>query len=533
MKLARWFATLPNISPWPFWLSVGCKVALFVLMLVAFWCFAQVIEAFLVNLQPPPKMMLIALMGVLFSAFLVKGAFIYIQHYSKRVLENTLQKQLLERFQHEQHALLRRRSSFYWQSLWLTHIPALRDWRYDYQVQQWVAVLTPIVIVAVVIPVNYVVGLTLVLAMPLVPFFMYLVGWGAANAQRKQFVALSRLGGLFVDRLKKLPIIASYNGFAQQYSLLLRASEQFNRRTMKVVSLAFLSNTVLDFFSTIAMALVAVFIGFRLLGEITIGPDIEFAQGLWLLLSAPLVFNELKLLGQFYHQKAHAETAYSELQALLPMTSPPLDKSTFNGIRWDTFHIPVIDLKANHLALQVGECIKVSGRSGAGKTIFLEALLGHQSASHQLGTDCVMLTQSPVILPSSIRDNLCLGHDYDQTAMHNVLTQVGLMEWVNALPEGINTVMGQYPRLSGGQAQRLALARLLLHPASVWLLDEPTAHLPQAQHEAISTLIKQLSLGKTVVWSSHKELLGEWFNQTWHIESGAVMVHTQMEVEHG
>lgn len=144
-----------------------------------------------------------------------------------------------------------------------------------------------------------------------------------------------------------------------------------------------------------------------------------------------------------------------------------------------------------------------------------------------------MLTQSPVILPSSIRDNLCLGHDYDQTAMHNVLTQVGLMEWVNALPEGINTVMGQYPRLSGGQAQRLSLARLLLHPAGVWLLDEPTAHLPQAQHEAISTLIKQLSLGKTVLWSSHKDLPGEWFNQTWHIESGAVMVHTQMEVEHG
>lgn len=524
LTLAKWCQQLPFANSRQHWLIVLLRVANFAVLIYAFWWFAQVIQHFLIAQVRPAEGMLWHTILMLLLAWALKGAAVWLSQRGKAKFEKDLQQQVLQRFAHDQHALLRQQSAYYWQAIWLHHIPALRDWRYDYQIQQYVAGLTPLLIIAAVLPVNYVIGLTLLLSMPLVPVFMILVGMGAAKAQRKQFVALERLGTLFVDRLQNLPLLATFAGFGRQISLLARASGNLNRRTMKVVSLAFLSNTVLDFFSTVAMALVAVFIGFNLLGEIRVGPDIRFADGLWLLLSAPLVFNELKLLGQFYHQKSHAETAFGELKTHLPAPLPQHKPASFVGLAWQDFYLPLIELRAASLTLKPGQRVALQGQSGAGKTLLLEALAGQRPASHSLPAQVAFYTQSPVILPSSIRANLCMGRRVAEADLFVVLDQVGLLGWLNQQTEGLDTEMGEHPPLSGGQAQRLALARLLLHPAQIWLLDEPTAHLTDEQHQALSALINAVAGQRTVIWASHKHLPPAWFTQTWLISEQQILV---------
>ena len=124
----------------------------------------------------------------------------------------------------------------------------------------------------------------------------------------------------------------------KQTALLKDASENLNARTMKVVSVAFLSNSVLDFFATLAVALTAVFIGFSLLGELSIGPEITLQQGLWILLTVPLLLSEMKKLGQVYHQKALAEAAKAELAPLFSRFTQNLDGSAVNPVNADTTH---------------------------------------------------------------------------------------------------------------------------------------------------------------------------------------------------
>ena len=133
-----------------------------------------------------------------------------------------------------------------------------------------------------------------------------------------------------------------------------------------------------------------------------------------------------------------------------------------------------------------------------------------------------MLTQHPVLLPATLRENLNYQRTFTTARLEQTLSEVELKAWLDSLPAGLDTPLAEVPAISGGQAQRLALARLLLSDAPVWLLDEPTAHLPEAQHHSLSQLIYTLGQGRTVLWVSHKALPDNWFNRTWQVENRRV-----------
>ena len=124
----------------------------------------------------------------------------------------------------------------------------------------------------------------------------------------------------------------------------------------------------------------------------------------------------------------------------------------------------------------------------------------------------------------SVRANLEYQQAHTTSALWQVLAQVELDDWVRTLPQQLDTPLHETPAISGGQAQRLALARVLLSEAPVWLLDEPTAHLPAEQHAQISELIQRLSEQKTVLWVSHKPLPTAWFTRSWQVKAGEVSV---------
>jgi len=524
-------------------------------LIIGFYYFSNIAQDWVVHKTSTTRGDIVGLSCSLAFCWLFQGAFNALSSMGKAKALDKLEAHLKQVFVARQHALIRQHSVYYWQTLWLQHMQAFTDWALEYRVQQLIAVIVPLLALAVIFFVNPVIGFGLLLTLPVVPLFMIIVGKGAAALHRKHFIELERLGSLFTDRLTALPMLASFQAHQKQTDLLKKASDNLNTRTMKVVSVAFLSNSVLDFFATLAVALVAVFIGFSLLGELDIGPAITLQQGLWVLLTVPLLLSEMKKLGQIYHQKAQAEAAQDELSSLFTLSfhgegeihsgnedKPLLDRSQrenepllvasdFNVFEMNASLYTSLSscgsktsvlLSAESLAISKGDRILLSGASGSGKTLLLEALGGQRPASHRFYEQVVWITQHPVITPGTVRENLCLDDSYTDEALSEVLTAVELGPWLALLPYGLDTVMTDYPQLSGGEAQRLSLARALLRDAAIWLLDEPTAHLPDSQHHRLAQLIHRLGENKTLIWASHKALPANWFTHFWTISNGRV-----------
>ena len=517
-------------------------------LIIGFYFFSHIAHSWVVNKAHGANSHIIGLGVALLFAWLLQGVFNHKYIDTKTNILVKLENALTGVFAIRQHALVRQQTVFYWQSVWQKQLHDVTDWVAEYSVQQAIAAIVPLLALAVIFVVNPVIGAGLLFTLPVVPLFMIIVGKGAAALHQKHFIALSRLGSMFTDRLAALPMLSTFQAHEKQTDLLKEASESLNSRTMKVVGVAFLSNSVLDFFATLSVALVAVFIGFTLLNELNVGPEITLQQGLWILLVVPLLLSEMKRLGQIYHQKAQAESAMEALKPILASSlcdaetkddavdaTQTISAHGENANRFVAEKFALFDelaeagqgksaiVSAQSLALNKGDCILLSGRSGSGKTLLLEALAGQRQATHRCQWPSVWLTQHPVILPGSVRDNLCLYDRYTDQQLIAMLDKVELSHWLKQLPFGLDTLMTDYPLLSGGEAQRLSIARALLRDRPLWLLDEPTAHLPDEQHHRIAQLIYRLTQDRTVIWASHKALPANWFSGFWHIEHQLVI----------
>ena len=447
----------------------------------------------------------------------------FLSHYAKGNIEKNIEAQLHTAFKLEQTAIVRQHSSTFWQQLMLDNLSDVGDYFTQYTIQKWLAGCTPFIVLLVVFPVNYIVGITLLITLPIVPLFMVLVGKGAANLHRKHFIALERLGDMFSDRLKGLLFITAAHQHTAQTDRLENASNILNRKTMNVVSVAFLSSSVLDFFSTVSIALIAVFIGFTLIGEFQFGPEINLHLGLFMLLVSPLLFAELRTLGRFYHQKAKAEASAERFYEVLSHQLTVKNHADFIGVSWLNYTVTVPELHAEKLSINPKDWVLLTGDSGAGKTALLEALMGFRHSSHSLNTHCTLLNQQAVIVDNTVSYNLTLGHKHiNDEEIYEALNNVQLMGWAQTLPNGLSSLMGDCPTLSGGEAQRLALARVLLLNKGIVFLDEPTAHLTEAQHELMSELIHKYLSEKTVIWASHKHLPAQWFSARWHVANKSI-----------
>lgn len=498
--------------------------------IAAFWFFAKLAQSIVVEQQTVELASAIPFIAAS-SCWALLAYFANLLGYrAKTTLEQDIEEKVLALLQTRQLALTRQYSSTFWQQLLVRNLDEIGQFVTQYSVQKWLASMAPLVVILVILPVNYVVAIALVVTMPVVPLFMIIVGKGAANLNRKHFVALERLGDMFSDRLKGLTLITSTGQHAKQVERLQSASNIVNRKTMNVVAVAFLSSTVLDFFATVSMALVAVFIGFSMLGELAIGPSINLHQGLFMLLVAPLLFAELKSLGKLYHQKAKAVASaeyFGEVFEHTPHSGLAEHSGEFTQEHWLNFHMENPRIQAQPLSFSKGDWILLTGKSGSGKTAFLEALMGFRNASHNLPGSLALLSQQTCVLNNTLAFNLHLGNSQiSEREMITALQQVELDTWYQQLPDGLATQMGDYAALSGGEAQRLALARVLLLDRDIILLDEPTAHLTDSQQQNLTNLIHAKLANKTVIWVSHKQLPISWFNKHWTIDSGELQVST-------
>lgn len=402
-----------------------------------------------------------------------------------------------------------------------------------YLAQQKLAMAAPVLILAVVFPLNWICGLLLVLTAPLIPMFMILIGLGARAVQTKQLRSLSRMSGHFLDVLRGLTTLKLLDAHRRQSERIAEVSEDFRVRTMTVLRLAFLSSTMLEFFSVLAIALTALYLGFTLLGHIDFGVPLVFQTALFVLLLAPDFYQPLRDLGTLYHAQAEALACAGQLKPLFDTPSPAVP----GGTVVPGTQAPALEVKDLHFAhregvavlaglnleVAAGEALAVTGPSGVGKTTLLRLVLGELRASRgQVLVDGVSLAdldpgawkarigwmgQHPRLMADTLRENLRVADlTAPDRALEEALDFAGLGSWYASLDLGLETRLGEGGRsVSGGQSRRLALARLKLRPATLLLLDEPTASLDEETQDVVLAGLAQLKKGKTMILLTHHE----------------------------
>lgn len=423
----------------------------------------------------------------------------------------------------------------------LDQVDALDGYLQRYVVQARLAVLVPLLLVAVIAPLSLLAAALLLLTAPMVPLFMIILGKAASASSRKQLQALSRLGGRFLDLVRGMRTLQQLQATAQAQEQVAQAAAGYRQRTMAVLRLAFLSSAVLEFFAALSIALVAVYLGLGLLGILPWAKEtipVPYAGALFILLLAPEFYAPLRQLGNDYHAKADAEAALQELEPLLQQSGwqhsgeQPLQGSLPADIQADNLQVVSADgrqrLQLDRLHLPAGQSLLLQGASGAGKSTVLQVLLGalpYQGSLTVNGQDFAelqldswldgldYLAQTPHFIEGSLADNLLLAQpEATGPQMRAALEQVGLGELLAG--RGLDWPLQERGSgLSGGQLSRLALARLLLRDRPLWLLDEPTAHLDPDSRRQIHQLLQQLGRGRSLILVSHSSIALDWVDQ--------------------
>nr|WP_268898891.1 thiol reductant ABC exporter subunit CydD [Brucella gallinifaecis] len=396
--------------------------------------------------------------------------------------------------------------------------------------------LVPLAILLVVLWFSWIAALTLLIAAPLIPIFMALIGWRAKAASEKQLVALGDMNGFLLDRLRGLATIRSFHAVDMTATRLRDNAEALRKKTMIVLRIAFLSSAVLELFAAIGVAMVAVYIGFHLLGTLDYGAwghKLTLAEGLFILLLAPAFFEPLRDLSTVWHDRASGEAAIDALENLAIHEMPVLGALQSNKMAGTEPSIILRDISFHYadgpdvfkdfnLDIEAGEHVALLAPSGYGKSTLLALIAGltqPQSGEIRIGNvvlqaeTAAMLRsrmrwvgQKPHIFAGSARFNITLGRDIDANKTHSIIDQMALDHVAGITGTGIIGENGA--GLSGGEALRLALARVAVdQSADIILADEPTAHLDHETANRIGTSLINLAKGKTLIISTHDEML--------------------------
>ncbi len=395
-------------------------------------------------------------------------------------------------------------------------------WRQWLPATATVAVL-PLAILLVVLPVDWRSAVVFAVTLPLLPMFMVLAGRSAERANQRQWVSMARLGGHLLDAVAGLADLVLLGAAKREVALVAKTADNYRRETMKVLRLAFLSALVLEFFATVSIAVTAVLVGFRLLWG-----EIAFVDGLTVLLLAPLFYAPLRTLGTERHARMEAVAAAERLAdflarpASLRQGGERLAAGEAISIRFENVSAGYgngrLALDGVSFEIRAGEQVAIVGESGAGKSTVLSLISGFLEPSAgtilldgqplaSLDLDDVrrhiaFLPQRAFLFDGTISENVAMGRPGDVAA---ALKAARAEDFVAGLPKGTESRLGEGGAgLSGGEAQRLMLARAFLVPAPLVLMDEPTAHLDADTEAAVGEAIVALASGRTRITIAHR-----------------------------
>ncbi|WBQ10711.1 thiol reductant ABC exporter subunit CydD [Hyphomonadaceae bacterium ML37] len=373
-------------------------------------------------------------------------------------------------------------------------------------------------------------GLIYLASAPVLVLALALTGMGAAAAARGQMDTLRRMAGRFNDRLQALETLNAFDAAAREREGLASAAEAFRLRTMAILRAAFLSSGALELIAAAATAGVAIQTALALSGAwpVSIGASVSAQAGLFALLLAPEVYMPFRRVAAAYHDRADAEAAAEALAPLFEddganaiaarpapvIASAPQVRFMNAACRYPGGREGLAPLS---FTAPAGEITALWGPSGVGKSTALKLLMGYAPLTGgEIRLDDTALAaplagaagwvgQRARLFHGSVRENIALfDPDLPEGAILAAAEAAGVMEFAASLPDGLDTRLGeQGAGVSGGQAQRIALARALAADRKLILLDEPTAHLDGENEQRFVEALSVAARGRTVIIATH------------------------------
>ncbi len=398
-----------------------------------------------------------------------------------------------------------------------------------YLPQVVLACVVPLAILGWVGAVDLTSALVMLLTLPLVPVFMWLIGRYTEERTRERWLALRLLSTHFLDIVRGLPTLKLLNQSRAQGRRIAEVSDQYRAATMGTLRVSFLSGSALELAATLGVALVAVTVGVRL-----VGGGLGLQAGLTVLVLAPELYQPLRQLGAQFHASADGLAVAEQMLALVEAEqerrasgtvrapSPATAAVCFEQV---SFAYPArhgLVLDGFDLELRPGETVALVGESGAGKSTVASLLLrlavpasgrvtvggvdlaGCDAPSWR--TQLAWVPQHPTIFRGTVAENIRLGRaaaSDDDVRIAAALAGAG--GFVCALPNGYETLVGDGGRpLSAGERRRIALARAFLRDAPLVVLDEPTADLDAESAEVVARAVDRLSSRRMVLLIAHR-----------------------------
>jgi ATP-binding cassette, subfamily C, bacterial CydD len=409
-------------------------------------------------------------------------------------------------------------------------IEALDSFFKDYLPALFTALLIPLAILVVALSVDLLTFVILLITAPLIPVFMALIGMAAGALARTQYSQLGQMSAHFLDVMQGLPTLKLFNRSKPQIEIIRKITDQFRESTMNVLRVAFLSAFALEFLATLSVAVVAVEIGLRLLEG-----NLGFEESLFLLVLAPEFYLPLRQLGVTFHAGRDGAAAADRIYAILntpapestgTATVPAVERITFDAVSlaYENGERPA--LKSVSFTIERGEHVAFVGATGSGKSTVANLLMrfiqpdsgaihihhaGGTTDLHTLDPDAwreiiAWVPQRSYLFNLSVADNIRIGKPGATTAeVEAAAKATNSHAFIQALPQGYDTLVGEGgTRLSGGQAQRIALARAFLRSAPIYIFDEATASLDRRNEAYIQRELLQRTQDHILIVIAHR-----------------------------
>ncbi|MDQ0256060.1 ATP-binding cassette subfamily C protein CydD [Evansella vedderi] len=416
-------------------------------------------------------------------------------------------------------------------SILLDAVDEIDSYFSKYYPQMIQTTIVPIMILTAIFSQNWVSGLIMIVTAPFIPIFMIIIGKATQRKSEEQLEKLAQFSGKFLDILQGLTTLKLFGRAKEKQEAIRQSSLDYRDATMTVLKIAFVSSLMLEFISMLSIALVALEVGLRLI----IYENLPFFTAFFVLILAPEFFNSLKELGSAFHSGRGSMGAAKKVIDELEETEQP--------VQWGDAPLeerkepPAIELR--NLKFSYGEGsfslkgvmasippasdVAIVGRSGSGKTTLLHLLSGiiapsqgeilvngkglHQYKEAEWFDQLAYISQNPYLFSGTIQENIAIGGKEEATIekVKMAAEKAGIAEMISKLENGYSTEIGEGGRgLSGGEKQRIALARAFLKKPSVILFDEPTVGLDLHTERVLQRAMKELAVTSTVITVAHR-----------------------------